>query len=419
MHELNTQSVSNILCVLRVFSLLCFDLGCRRLLRSLLDTNFARRTDIKGALAHGWMTSLPATRPGLHRALPCEESQKTCHLPPQTSRGVTGGVDHGDDKAILPCPEERSNILEEELYEQREQSFRFPLLIPHGESDDVDCTNEFLFHFQENSSLLKEKEPQQAASHKECQRSFRTPIYPTSQRQASGVSLCINNPTVIQEGPREEAGSCEQKEQSLHYKETNNVNGTKSAASSHGSSILLPQQEAGSSEKSFHDVSFCKDKAFLRHLDESLKRTAYIGNWKNADRWESLWTQTAIWSVESPDAERVPTTSSSEKIQCSSSASDCAVSDTEDREDKFPSMPKRSQQTSCHWEQSRRSDLNLRGTLTCCALFLSYLFLVLCHVHKHTWQNVSLSKSIDPKIRGTCAYISFLNLRCPCITVCV
>ena len=135
------------------------------------------------------------------------------------------------------------------------------------------------------------------ASHEESQRSFHIPIYPTSQRQASGMNLCKNNPIIIQEErPREEAGSCEEKEQSLHYKETDHVNGTKSRAFSHGSSLLLPQQEAGSSEKSFHDVSFCKDKAFL-----SLKSTAYIGNWKNADRWESLWTQTAIWFVKSPD----------------------------------------------------------------------------------------------------------------------
>ena len=75
------------------------------------------------------------------------------------------------------------------------------------------------------------------------------------------------------------------KEQSLNYKETDNVSGTKSRTFSYGSS-LLPQEEAGSSEKSIHDVNFCKDKAFLRNLDECLKRTANIGNWKNADRWE-------------------------------------------------------------------------------------------------------------------------------------
>ena len=86
--------------------LLCFDLDCWQLLRSLLDTNFARRTDIKGALGHEWMTSLPATRPCLHRGLPCKESQNTCHLRPQTSHGETGGVNHRDDKAILLCPEE-------------------------------------------------------------------------------------------------------------------------------------------------------------------------------------------------------------------------------------------------------------------------------------------------------------------------
>ena len=92
--------------------------------------------------------SLPATRPCLHCALPCEESQKTCNLPLQTFRGETGSVDHRNNKAILPCTEDNLNCLEEESYEQREQLFCFPLLIPHGESDDVDCTNAFLFHFQ-------------------------------------------------------------------------------------------------------------------------------------------------------------------------------------------------------------------------------------------------------------------------------
>ena len=139
---------------------------------------------------------------------------------------------------------------------------------------------------------------------------------------------------------------CEEKEQSLHltsHKETDNVSGTKSRAFLFGSSLLLLQEEAGSSEKSFHDVNFCKDKAFLRHLDESLKRTADISNWKNADRWESLWRQTVIWSVKSSDAECMPTTPSSEKIQCFSSilaASSHTLSDTEEWEDKFPSMPK-------------------------------------------------------------------------------
>ena len=50
-----------------------------------------------------------------------------------------------------------------------------------------------------------------------------------------------------------------------------------------------------------------------------------------------------IWSVESSDAECMPTAPSSEKIQCSSSilaASSHTLSDTEEWEDKFPSMPK-------------------------------------------------------------------------------
>ena len=82
------------------------------------------------------------------------------------------------------------------------------------------------------------------------------------------------------------------------------------------------------------------------------------------------------------------------------------LSETEDQEDKFSSMPKRSQQTSCHWEQSERtrpSDLNLRRNL--CAVFL-YISCVVSH-QIYLAERLSEQEHRSENKRYVCAHFIF------------